>query len=303
VKDFLSITDVDAAGLKQLLDRTDFYRNAGRRRQPLFEGKSVAMLFEKPSTRTRVSFEVAISRLGCTPVTLGAAESQLGRGETIEDTGRTLARYVDAVVWRTFGHDRLEQMAAAADIPIINALSDLEHPCQIVADLATIRWRLGPLESAKIAWVGDGNNVAHSLMLGAAMTGAELVVVCPDEYRPDEAILARAEQIAASVGGFKPVVTSSLDAVDGVDVIYTDVWTSMGSEAEAQARLEAFKRYQVNEELVARSPDAKILHCLPAHRGEEITAGVIDDADRSLVWDQAEHRVYAQCAVLEAVLR
>lgn len=301
MNDLLSIGDLDPASLRKLLDRTDAFRRAGRVRQPVAEGKAVALLFEKPSTRTRVSFEVAVARLGAHPVVMSAAESQLGRGETIADTGRTLARYVDAIVWRTFGQDRLEEMADAADVPVVNALTDLEHPCQALADLAVMRWRLGPLEALKLAYVGDGNNVAHSLLLAAALSGMEIRCVTPSGYEPDAGIVARARLLAADHGAPEPVITASLDAVDGVDGIYTDVWTSMGQDAEAQQRLEAFPPYQVNEALVARAPDAKILHCLPAHRGEEITAGVID-SDRSIVWDQAEHRVHAQCAVLEAVL-
>lgn len=302
MNDLLSIGDLDAASIRKLLERTDAFRRAGRVQQPILAGRNVALLFEKPSTRTRVSFDVAVARLGAHPIILSAAESQLGRGETIADTGRTLSRYVDAIVWRTFGQDRLEEMAAAATVPVINALSDLEHPCQALADLATLRWKLGPLDAVRLAYVGDGNNVVHSLLLAAALTGMELRCVTPAGFEPDPAIVARATALAAELGGAAPVVTTALDAVDGVDAIYTDVWTSMGAEAEAEQRRAAFAAYQVNAALVARAPDAVILHCLPAHRGEEITAEVID-SPRSLVWDQAEHRVHAQCAVLEAVIR
>jgi len=302
VNDLLSIADLDAASLRKLLDRADAFRRAGRVRQPILDGRSVALLFEKPSTRTRVSFEVAVARLGAHPVVLSAAESQLGRGETIADTGRTLSRYVDAIVWRTYGQDRLETMAEAADVPVINALSDLEHPCQALADLATMRWKLGPLDAVTLAYVGDGNNVVHSLLLAAALSGMELRCVTPPGFAPDPVIVARATTLAAEHGGPAPVVTTDLAAIDGVDAIYTDVWTSMGAEAETEARRAAFADYQVNAALVARAPDAVILHCLPAHRGEEITDEVID-SPRSLVWDQAEHRLHAQCAVLEALIR
>ena len=297
-RDFLSIEDISAAELTALLDRAAAMK-ADRKPSAALAGKSVAMIFEKPSTRTRVSFEVAIAELGATPLALSAAELQLGRGETVEDTGRVLERFVHAIVVRTFGQDRLEGLAAAAKIPVVNALSDLEHPCQALADLLTIRERFGSLEGRKLAYVGDGNNVAHSLLLAGALAGMHVSVATPAGYEPIPQIVKRAQELASQTSGSVTVGTAAPAAVRDADAVYTDVWASMGQEAEATDRKLIFAPYQVNQVLVARAKaEAIVLHCLPAHRGEEISGDVLD-GPRSAVWDQAENRLHVQKALLE----
>ncbi|MDQ3029188.1 MAG: ornithine carbamoyltransferase, partial [Actinomycetota bacterium] len=249
-------------------------------------------------TRTRISFEVGIRELGGAAVVLSAGELQLGRGETIEDTARVLSRYLHAVVVRTFAQTRLAALAHAGSIPVINALSDFSHPCQALADLQTIRERKGTLAGLKLAYLGDGNNVAHSLLQAGALAGMRVVVGCPDGYQPEAAVVDGAARIAAGTGGSATVTTDPAEAAAGADVIYTDVWTSMGQEAERSARLERLAAYQVNAEtLAAAAPDAIVLHCLPAHRGEEITADVLDGPS-SVVFDQAENRLHSQKALM-----
>jgi ornithine carbamoyltransferase len=297
-RDFLSIDGMTIHELDALLTRADELK-AARRTSDALAGRSIAMIFEKPSTRTRVSFEVAIAELGATPLPLSAAELQLGRGETIEDTGRVLSRFVHGIVVRTFGQERLERLAASSTVPVVNALSDLEHPCQILADLQTMRERWGGLAGHTLAYVGDGNNVAHSLLLGGALAGMRIVVATPPGYAPIPQIVERAEDIAASTGGSVQVTTDAPAAVSGADAVYTDVWASMGQEKEASERKLIFAPYQLNGDLLSGAkPDAIVLHCLPAHRGEEITDDVIDGL-RSVVWDQAENRLHAQKALLE----
>jgi ornithine carbamoyltransferase len=265
-------------------------------------GRTVAMIFEKPSTRTRISFEVGIAELGAHALPLSSAELQLGRGETIEDTGRVLTRYVHGVVVRTFEQERLERLAAAASIPVVNALSDLEHPCQALADLLTVREHLGALEGVTLAYVGDGNNVAHSLLLAGAKAGMHVRVATPAGYEPLPQIVTRAAEIASETGGSATVTTDPAAAAQGADVLYTDVWASMGQEAEAAERKLIFAQYQLNAALLAKAkPGAIVLHCLPAHRGEEITDDVID-GPASVVWDQAENRLHTQKALLEWLL-
>jgi ornithine carbamoyltransferase len=300
-RDFLSVESVSPAELQTLLQRAAEIKG-DRRATDALAGKSVAMIFEKPSTRTRISFEVAIAELGGTPLPLSSAELQLGRGETVEDTARVLSRYVHAVVVRTFGQDRLEALAAAGSIPVVNALSDLEHPCQALADLLTIQEHLGSLEGKTLAYVGDGNNVAHSLLLAGAMTGMRVVVATPPGYEPIPQIVKRAEELASQTGGAIVVTTDAAGGVRDADAVYTDVWASMGQEREAAERKLIFAPYQVNKVLVARAkPDAIVLHCLPAHRGEEITDDVID-GKQSVVWDQAENRLHVQKALLEWIV-
>ncbi len=256
------------------------------------------LVFEKPSTRTRVSFEVAVSSTGGHPLALSGAELQLGRGETIEDTGRVLSRYVDAIVLRTFGHERLEFLAAAADVPVINALSDFEHPCQCLADLLTIREHRGDLAGVTLAYLGDGNNVAHSLLLGGAKAGMHVRVATPLGFEPIPQVVERAEQIAGETGGSIAITNDAVDAAKGADVLYTDVWASMGQEAESDERNLVFPPYRIDEAAVERAADdVLVLHCLPAHRGQEITDGVID-GPHSVVWDQAENRLHTQRALL-----
>ncbi|MGH2726868.1 MAG: ornithine carbamoyltransferase, partial [Actinomycetota bacterium] len=257
-RDFLSVDDLDAGELTRLLDRAAAMK-AAREPSKALAGKTVAMVFEKPSTRTRVSFEVGIAELGAHPLPLSSAELQLGRGETIEDTGRVLSRYVHAVVVRTFEQERLERLAEAASIPVINALSDLEHPCQALADLLTIREAKGKLNGIRLTYVGDGNNVAHSLLLAGALAGMHVAVATPPGYEPIPQIAKRAAEIAETTGGSVEVTTDAVAAVTGTDVVYTDVWASMGQEREAEERRLIFAPYQVNTVLVARAADGAIV--------------------------------------------
>ncbi|HVE97658.1 MAG TPA: ornithine carbamoyltransferase [Mycobacteriales bacterium] len=261
-------------------------------------GKAVALIFEKPSTRTRVSFEVGVTELGGHPVVIDASTTQLGRGETLEDTAMVLSRYCGAIVIRTFGQDRIERIAAAASVPVVNALTDFAHPCQAIADLQTIRERRGELAGLTLTYVGDGNNVAHSLMLAGAAAGMRVRVATPPGYEPVDGVVERARDIATATGGAVMVMSDALEAATGADVLYTDVWASMGQESEARSRLSLFQGYQLDDRLVsAAHDDVVVLHCLPAHRGEEIAADVID-GPHSAVWDQAENRLHAQKALL-----
>ncbi len=297
-EDFLSIDDLDPSELTRLLDRAGELKS-DRRASNALHDKTVAMIFEKPSTRTRISFEVAIAELGGHPLPLSSAELQLGRGETIEDTGRVLSGYVQGVVVRTFEQERLERLADAATIPVINALSDLEHPCQALADLLTIREKRGSLAGTKLTYVGDGNNVAHALLLAGALAGMHVTVATPPGYAPIPQMVKRAEIIAEETGGSVAVTTEAPEAVRGADAVYTDVWASMGQEGEADERRLIFAPYQLNAVLLGRAvADAIVLHCLPAHRGEEITDDVID-GPHSVVWQQAENRLHTQKALLE----
>jgi len=305
---FLGVDDLDADQLIDLLDLADQLKadraaaHTGASGQPL-AGRTVALVFEKPSTRTRVSFQVAVAELGGHPLPLSSAELQLGRGETIADTAAVLSRFVHAIVIRTFGQDRIEELAANATVPVVNALTDREHPCQALADLQTLRAaRGGQLAGSVLTYVGDGNNVAHSLLLAGALAGVEVRVAHPTGYAPEADIVARARELA-SVSGSEVVVTTDAEAaVAGAHAVYTDVWASMGQEAEADTRLAAFASYRVTSELFARAaPDAVFLHCLPAHRGEEVAAEVID-GPASRVFDQAENRLHAQKALLLRLL-
>lgn len=294
-RDFLRVSDLSADELRHLLDHARAMKNQrsyGAQRRAL-EGRSVALLFEKPSTRTRVSFEVGVFELGAHPVVLSARDMQLGRGESIEDTARTLSRYVHAIVLRTAGHDRIEALAAAATVPVINALTDEHHPCQILADLMTVRERRGTLDGLRYAWVGDANNVARSWVEAAGRLGLALTVASPTGYGFDGA------ELPAGVRQ----VTDPGEAARGADVVITDVWASMGQEGDAAARRAAFEGYQVNPALLAGSnAGAVVLHCLPAHRGEEIDAALLDGLNVA-VWDEAENRLHAQKALLEFLMR
>ena len=297
-RDFLSIDDLASGDLTDLLDLSEKVKGSPSDHHSSLRGLSVAMIFEKPSTRTRVSFEVAIASLGAHPVALSSTELQLGRGETIEDTGRVLSRYVDAVVLRTFEQDRLEALARASTIPVINALSDFEHPCQCLADLLTIREKKGDLRGLKLTYVGDGNNVAHSLLLGGAKAGMEVRVATPIGFEPIPQVVRRAEEVGAQTGGKAVVGHDPKEAASGADVLYTDVWASMGQEAEADERSLVFREYRLDEQAVAlANDDVIVMHCLPAHRGQEITDDVID-GPHSVVWDQAENRLHTQKALL-----
>lgn len=303
-KDLLSIADIveELPALLARARRLKAERARGVRRASR-PGRNLAMIFEKSSTRTRTSFEVAMNDLGGHALYLSTRDLQLGRGETIADTARVLSRYVDAICYRANRHDDEVELARSATVPVINALDDLEHPCQIVADLVTMheRWN-GRFRGRRLGWVGDGNNVLHSLLLGAAAVGLDLAVATPDGYRPDTAIVARAQELARRS---KATLTFSSDprtAANGADALYTDVWVSMGDESEKAAREAAFSGFQINEALVERAAsNAFVLHDLPAHRGQEITDAVLD-GPRSAAWDQAENRLHAQKAILERFL-
>ncbi|MEV5963818.1 ornithine carbamoyltransferase [Kribbella sp. NPDC051952] len=271
--------------------------------QPLAGPKSVAVIFDKTSTRTRISFAVGIAELGGSALIIDAQTSQMGRGEPIADTARVLDRQVAAIVWRTAGQTRIDEMAGASKVPVINALTDEFHPCQILADLLTVRQHKGSTAGLKLVYLGDGaNNMAHSYLLGGATAGMHVVISSPAEYQPDAAILARAVEIAGENGGSVAWTADPLEAVDGADVVATDTWVSMGQEAEATLREAPFVPYAVTEQLMSKAnSDAIVLHCLPAYRGKEIDAAVID-GPQSVVWDEAENRLHAQKALLSWLL-
>jgi ornithine carbamoyltransferase len=297
-RDFLSLDDIGNEDVQHLLELSGKVKQSPGDYASRLAGRAVALIFEKPSTRTRVSFEVAVASLGGHPVPLSSSDLQLGRGETIEDTGRVLSRYVDCVVLRTFEQERLEVLAEAASVPVVNALSDYEHPCQVLADLLTIRDHKGELAGRTLAYVGDGNNVAHSLLLGGAKTGMHVRVATPPGFEPIPQVVRRAEEIARRTGGSVSVASDPQDAAESADVLYTDVWASMGQEAEHDERVLVFTAYRVDGQMVDRAAeDAIVMHCLPAHRGEEITDEVID-GPHSVVWDQAENRLHTQKALL-----
>ncbi|MEM1593072.1 MAG: ornithine carbamoyltransferase [Archaeoglobaceae archaeon] len=293
MKQLVSISDLspdEILSILELAERVKEDRKKGVFKE-LLKNKTLAMIFELPSTRTRVSFEVAMLELGGNALYLNWNDLQLGRGEPIKDTARVMSRYVHAVMMRVRRHETIEEFARFSSVPVINGLSNLEHPCQIIADLLTIKEKKG-LKGIKIAWVGDGNNVCNSLILASTMLGIEISVACPEGFEPNPEIIRKAK----SFGEVK-ILRDPKDAVKDADVIYTDVWASMGQEAEREKRLKVFKKYQVNEELVSIAKDAIVMHCLPAHRGEEITDEVIE-SERSVVFDQAENRLHAQKAIL-----
>jgi ornithine carbamoyltransferase len=301
---FRTLLDLGSDDLLRVVQRgraLEALRGSPDHPRPL-EGKSVAIVLEKASTRTRVSFEIGVHELGGHPLTLLAKDTQLGRGEPLEDTARMLSGYVHAIVYRTFGHDRVEKLAQYASVPIINGLSDEFHPCQLLADLMTIEEARGELRGTRVAWIGDGNNMAHSWCYAAALTGMHLKLACPDGYRPLPWVLEKATAIAAEHGGSIELLSAPLAAAERADVITTDVWASMGQEDEAKARQIAFDGFIVDDALMARaSKDAIFLHCLPAHRGEEVAASVID-GPQSRVWDEAENRLHGQKALLELLM-
>ena len=301
-KHFLRDDDLTPAQQAEVLDLARVMKKDRFARRPLEGPRAVAVLFDKPSLRTRVSFTVGIAELGGLPLVIDTQTTHIGRGETIGDIARVLTRQTAAIVWRTFGQDRIEELAAASTVPVINALTDEFHPCQILADLQTMAQRLGPLPGRALAYLGDGaNNMAHSYLLGGATAGMHVRVAAPDGYQPDPGIVAAAQRIAAETGGSAAVVGDPALAVKGADVLATDVWVSMGQQ-DASSRREALAPFQVSGELLALAADgAIVLHCLPAHRGEEITAEVID-GPASAVWDQAENRLHAQKALLAWLL-
>jgi ornithine carbamoyltransferase len=300
-KDFLSILDLDSDELEGIIAdamRLKRLKSEGVAHEYL-RGKSLGMIFEKPSTRTRVSFEVGMSDLGGHALFLNPQDIQLGRGEEIRDTARVLSRYLDAVMVRAYSHATIEEFARYSTIPIINGLSDRLHPCQVLADIMTLRERFGDLRDLKLAWIGDGNNVCNSWILSTPLTGMEVVVASPPRYRPAAGVVERAR----AAGGRVTIVTDPAEAVREADVLYTDIWVSMGNEDERAERLQAFQGYTIDSRLLELAvPGAPVMHCLPAHRGEEITDEVLE-GPRSIVWDQAENRLHAQKALLVRLIR
>lgn len=304
VRHLLRDDDLSPAEQAEVLDLADRLKADPFAERPLAGPRAVGVVFDKSSTRTRVSFEAGITQLGGTAIILDGTTSQLGRGETISDTARVLSRYVDAVVWRTSGQERIEEMAAAATVPVVNALTDMFHPCQILADLQTVRERFGRLAGLTLTYLGDGaNNIAHSLLLGGATAGLHVRIAAPAGFTPDDDVLRDAKARAEQTGGSVALVADPLAAVEGAQVVVTDTWTSMGQEEDGLDRVAPFRSYQVNAALLERAaPDAIVLHCLPAHRGDEITDEVLDGA-ASAVWDEAENRLHAQKALLTWLLR
>jgi len=303
-KDLISMLDVKD-NIYEILDlamKLKKEKKKGMVGEPL-KNKSLGMIFEKPSTRTRVSFEVGMTQLGGHALYLSPRDLQMGRGETIADTARVLSRFVDAIMYRAFSNDVMKELAANATVPVINGLDDKEHPCQVLADLLTIKERKGDFKGLKLAYVGDGNNVCNSLMLGSAMVGMDFVVACPEGYEPDAELTVKAKEIAEENGSSVEITHDPMEAVRGADVIYTDVWVSMGEEEEKAKKEKLFRPYQVNKELVdAAKDDCIVMHCLPAHRGYEITDEVVD-GPHSVVFDEAENRLHAQKAVMMSLMQ
>ncbi|MGG1571886.1 ornithine carbamoyltransferase [Fictibacillus sp. NRS-1165] len=300
-KDLLTLADWKADEINQILKYALQLKKENQPKQ-LLAGKTLGMIFEKSSTRTRVSFEVGMLQLGGHALHLSSRDIQMGRGESIADTAKVLSRYLDAIMIRTFNHEIVEELALHADIPVINGLTDDYHPCQVLADLMTILEYKSSFSGKKLAYIGDGNNMAHSLMIGSAKVGLDCTIVTPENYEPKAEIVSKAQEIAKASGA-KILVTTDLEkGIQNADIVYTDVWASMGWEDEANERLEAFKEYQVNSKTlsVAKS-DYIFMHCLPAHRGEEVTGEIIDGT-HSVVFDEAENRLHVQKALLASVL-
>jgi ornithine carbamoyltransferase len=303
-RDFTRIGTWSSEELKTALDLADELKALRQRREPheLLPGRTLGMIFQKPSTRTRVSFEVGITELGGHGLYLAAGDLQLGRGETIKDTAVVLSRYLDAIMIRTFGQDDVEQLAEHASVPVVNGLTDYAHPCQALADLMTIRERLSRLSGVRLAYLGDGNNVCVSLMVGAARFGMRFVAATPKGYEPDATAVAAARRAAVQMGGTVELVSDPAEAVREADVLYTDVWTSMGQEEEGERRRRALAGYGIDETRLSHaSAEVIVLHCLPAHYGEEITEDVLY-GPHSAVWDQAENRLHAQKALLALIV-
>ena len=299
-RDCLTLAEFSSEEVGLILDEAAKIKAMQRSRIPYrpLRGRTLAMVFQKPSNRTRVSFEVGMYQLGGHALHLLPQEIQMGKRETPSDTGRVLARYIDAIMVRTFDHDEVEELAEAAEVPVINGLTDTHHPCQALADLLTVREVFGGLEGARISYVGDGNNVAHSLAIGCALTGASLTIAHPEGHGPNPGVI----ELAGSLGAAPLLTEDPREAASGARVIYTDVWARMGQEGEAEERKKRFAPFQVDEELMSLAEsDAIFLHCLPAHRGEEVTAEVID-GPASRVFDQAENRLHAQKALLYLLL-
>lgn len=304
-RDFLTLDDYTPEEITYLLDLADWLKSMHKAGRPhkLLEGKTLGLIFQKSSTRTRVSFEAGMVQLGGYPMFLSANDLQMGRGEPIKDTARVLSRYLDGIMIRTFSHADVEELAEYADIPVINGLTDSLHPCQVMADLMTIREHKGTnLKNMKMTYIGDGNNMAHSLMIGGAKMGMDVVIASPSGYQPEAVFVEKARAAAALTGGSVTVTSDIAEGAGGADVLYADVWASMGQEAEAAERIQALSAYQINADLLSRAArDAIVMHCLPAHRGEEVTEEVLE-GPQSVIFDEAENRMHAQKAVLAALL-
>ncbi|MGI6091748.1 MAG: ornithine carbamoyltransferase [Veillonellaceae bacterium] len=303
-KDLLSIHDLSCAEVQQILELAAELKAKQKKgiEHHILKGKTLGMIFEKASTRTRVSFEVGMWQLGGMGLFLSSRDMQIGRGEPIKDTARVLSRYVDGIMIRTFSHDIVTELAQYATVPVINALTDLQHPCQALADIFTVMEHKGNLKGLKMTYIGDCNNMANSLMHACAKVGMDITIAAPQEYAPNEVIVAEAVADAALTGSKITICTDPLEAAKDADVLYTDVWASMGQEAEQQIRAKVFANYQVNADtLKVAKPDAIILHCLPAHRGEEITDEAIE-SKQSAVFDQAENRLHVQKAIMALLM-
>ena len=303
-RDFLSIADLTAGEIEGLFDRARRLKEVQKAGipHPTLAGKTLGMIFMKPSTRTRVSFEVGMFQLGGHAIFLSASDLQMGRGETIADSARTLSRYLDGVVFRAFAQADVEELARHATVPVINGLSDLLHPCQVLSDCFTILEHFGSLKDRTIAYIGDGNNVANSWLIAAAKLKLTLVLACPESYGPDHAIRTAAENQAAETGATIKIARKPAEAADGADVLYTDVWASMGQEADADKRRASFAGYTIDEDLLSTArPGAVVMHCLPAHRDEEI-ASEVADGPASIIFEQAENRLHLQKALLEFLM-
>ena len=298
-RDLVSILDIKDE-LSEIIDLAMVVKKESKegRDRPAFKGKTLAMIFEKPSLRTRVSFEVGFSQMGGNALYLSPSEIQIGKRESVHDVGKVMSRFADMIMYRAFSHDMVAELAKCTDVPVINGLDNMEHPCQAVADLLTMTEVKGSLRGRKMAWVGDGNNVLHSLMLGASVLGMDVRIACPKGYEPNGTLLAKAKEIALKNGSRVELSHDPNAAMNDADVVCTDTWVSMGDEAEQEKRLKAFAPFQVNAGLFARArPDAIFLHCLPAHRGQEVTDEVID-SDRSYVFQEAENRMHAQKVIM-----
>jgi len=300
-RDLVSVQDFSPEETKSLFDLAHIIKHRPADFRGALAGKQLVLFFEKASLRTRLTFEAGMASLGGTSLFVDQTRSRLSEREPVCDIARNVERWVDAVVLRTFEHQTITEMARHTCIPVINALSDLEHPCQAFADFFTLEEKFGDLSRVHTAYVGDGNNVAHSLMLAAASLGTSIAVATPHGYAPNEEITAAAKKIARGTGAIIEITEDPIKAVTGANAIYTDVWASMGQESEAEARRRVFRPFQLNAELLAAAPGARVLHCLPAHRGEEITADVFE-SERSIVFDQAENRLHAQKAILEFLI-
>lgn len=303
-RDFLMLGDFSQTELLYLIDLAIELKQKQKSgiAHHVLQGKTVGLIFEKSSTRTRVSFEVGIYQLGGQGLFLSGNDLQIGRGETILDTAQTLSRYLDGIMIRTFEHRKVVELARGATIPVINGLTDLSHPCQALADFQTIYEQKGTFENVKLAYIGDGNNMVHSLMMGAAKLGVHMSIATPEGYEPDADIIAQTMAVAEDTGAKIIVCRDPKEAIAGADFVYTDVWASMGQEQEQKERELAFANYQIDEQLIQlANPEFKFMHCLPAHRGEEVTEGVID-GEHSIIFDQAENRLHAQKAIMAAIM-